>query len=259
MNKGVRHVRKSISKRKKMRGYPNNKSKEHHKDITSVFPQEEEKHGIYPSFFEAAHSTNSKTVNRFFSSFLLKGILSVILFLSVAILWETNWNNQPQIEKWTSHALTEEFPFAKMHHWYKTTFGHPLSLTNRGRKVINDTTPVALPASGSVVQSFQDNGQGIMIAPKEKIDVSAMEEGVVIFAGNDKDTDQTVVIQHTNGSQTTYGHLESKEVHLYQFIESNQVIGQFTPSAENEWVYFSIKKDNQYIDPAQVIKVDDSQ
>src|SRR5699024_12861350 len=112
-----------------------------------------------------------------------------------------------------------------------TTDSYPLSL--------HDALPishVALPASGSVVQSFQDNGQGIMIAPKEKIDVSAMEEGVVIFAGNDKDTDQTVVIQHTNGSQTTYGHLESKEVHLYQFIESNQVIGQFTPSAEYKWV-----------------------
>jgi len=259
MNKGVRHVRKSISKRKKLRGYPNNKNKENHKGITSAFPQEEEKHGIYPSFFDSEPSTKSKTVNRFFSSFLLKGILSVILFLSVAILWETNWNHQPHIEKWTSHALMEEFPFAKMHHWYKTTFGHPLSLTNRSRKVINDNSPVALPASGSVAQSFQDNGQGIMIAPKEKIDVSAMEEGIVIFAGNDKDTDQTVIIQHSNGSQTTYGHLESKEVHLYQFIESNQVIGHFTPSAENEWVYFSIKKDNQYIDPAQVIKVDDSQ
>src|SRR5699024_12808482 len=107
--------------------------------------------------------------------------------------------------------------------------------------------------------SFQDNCEDMIIESQEKIDISAMEEGVVIFAGNVKHTDQTVVIQHTNGSQTTYGHLESMEVHLYQFIESNQVIGQFTPSAENEWVYFSIKKDNQYIDPAQVIKVDDSQ
>jgi len=260
MNKGVRRVRKSISKRKKMRGFPNEKNRKHINDITPVFPQEEEKHGVYPSFFENIPTkSKSDSSNRSVSTFLLKGTLSVILFLSVAILWESDVEHFPRIEKWTTYALTEEFPFAKVNHWYKTTFGHPMSLTNRHKEVVQDTNPVVLPASGSVAQTFQDNGQGIMIAPEKEIDVSAMEEGIVIFAGNDQDTQKTIIIQHPDGSQTTYGHLEAIDVHLYQFIESNQVVGQFTPSKKNEWVYFSIKKDNQYIDPAQVIKVDDRQ
>lgn len=260
MNKGVRRVRKSINKRKKLREFPNERNRKHvEEDITpAVFPQEEEKHGVYPSFFDNL-PTKTNTNNRFISIFLLKGILSVILFLSVAMIWKTDWSHLPNVEKWTSQALTEEFPFAKMNHWYKTTFGHPLSLRDRQKEETRNTNPVALPVSGPVAQTFQDNGKGIMIAPEQEINVSALEEGIVIFAGNDQDTERTVTIQHPDGSQTTYGYLETIDVHLYQFIASNQVIGQFTPTKENEWVYFSIKQDSQYIDPAQVIKVDDRQ
>src|SRR5699024_3070465 len=127
MNKGVRRVRKSISKRKKMRGFPNEKNRKHINDITPVLPQAEEKHGVYPSFFENTSSKNeSAPSNRSVSTFLLKGTLSVILFLSVAILWESDVEYFPRVEKWTPYALTEEFAFAKVNHWYKTTVGHPM-------------------------------------------------------------------------------------------------------------------------------------
>lgn len=257
MNKGIDHVRKSISKRKKTRELSNEVNRKRGKDLAMALPQEEEKHGVYPSFFDNDSMSIKSNSNRFFSSFLLKGILSIILFLSTAIIWESNVSNLPQVEKWSNQALTEEFPFAKVNHWYKTTFGHPLELTNRNQKVMQETNPVALPVSGPVVQTFQDNGKGILIAPEKEINVSTLDEGIVLFAGNDRDTDQTVIIQHPDGSHTTYGHLQNIDVHLYQFIESNQVIGQFTPTDEEEWVYFSIKKDSEYIDPTQVIKVDD--
>src|SRR5699024_12750286 len=79
----------------------------------------------------------------------------------------------------------------------------------------------------------------------------------VTFAGNDRKTNKTVVIQHADNSTTTYGYLQSIDVHLYQSIQSNQRLGTFVSTQENRHLYFSIEKDNQYIDPVQVIQVDD--
>src|SRR5690625_3342751 len=108
-----------------------------------------------------------------------------------------------------------------------------------------------------VIESFTKNGTGIMISPDEKTVVSALNRGVVIFAGNDSDTRKTVIIQHADGSKTTYGFLSSIDVHVYQVVQSNETIGTFQPTDKNQMVYFSIEKDKQFIDPSQVIPVAD--
>lgn|SRR5699024_728908 len=257
MNKDIRKVRKSINRRKKMRDLPAEKNNKYTKKITPVFPQEEEKHGYFPSFLDNS-STENKHDSRVFSHFILKGILSVLLFLGVAFIWETDSAMLSNVEDWTSQALTEEFPFAKINHWYKETFGNPLSLIDNQHQTKQRANTLALPVNGNVVESFEDNGEGVLIAPEEAVNVSALQEGIVIFAGKDKHTDNTVIVQHADGSKTTYGHLESIDVHLYQLIESNQVIGHFTPTEDEQMVYFSIEKDKEYVDPVQVIKVDDN-
>src|SRR5690625_7408733 len=97
-----------------------------------------------------------------------------------------------------------------------------------------------------------------MISPTEQAAVSALNDGVVVFSGNDRETNKTVVVPHADGSKTTYGYLSSIDGHLYQFIASGQQLGQFTPTEENETVYFSVEKDKKYVEPVQVINVDDN-
>lgn len=116
---------------------------------------------------------------------------------------------------------------------------------------------MALPVNGNITETFQTNGTGIMITPEETTNVTSIQEGVVIFAGNDRETNKTITIQHADGTVTNYGNLSSIDVHLYQFIAGNQQIGSFTPEADNETVFFSIEKNNDYVDPVQVIQVDE--
>ncbi|GAB3050248.1 peptidoglycan DD-metalloendopeptidase family protein [Virgibacillus ainsalahensis] len=254
MNKGVKKVRHSIEKRKRTRGLSVKDGPK--KQIWPEFPQEEEKHGYYASFSEHTLSGNNK--GNFPSGFILKGILSVMLFFGVALLTQADTAILQKPREWTSNALTEEFPFAKVNLWYQETFGTPLAFTpNQGSTEVGGEQSV-LPVSGSIKESFQTNGKGLMIAPGEKADVTALHDGVVIFAGNDRETDQTVVLQHPDGSVTTYGFLSDVNVHLYQFVTSSQTIGQFTPTMENDTVFFAIEKNSDYIDPVQVIQVDDT-
>ncbi|SET82944.1 stage IV sporulation protein FA [Oceanobacillus limi] len=255
MNNGVKQVRKSISERKKKRGITSNSKDISTKQIMPL-PQDEEKHGYYPSFFESEGGTKQRS--NFISGFVLKGILSAMLFFGVALLWESDADVLVKPKDWTSNALTEEFPFANVYKWYQDSFGTPLAFSP-SQQVSNDNNQaLAYPVSGSVTETFQANGKGIMISPDGTSNVSALREGIVIFSGNDRVTDKTVVIQHVDGSKSTYGFLSDIDVHLYQYIAANQRIGQFSPTNEGETVYFSIEKDNEYIDPVQVIKVDDN-
>src|SRR5699024_11425676 len=71
-------------------------------------------HGYFPSFLDNS-STENKHDSRVFSHFILKGILSVLLFLGVAFIWETDSAMLSNVEDWTSQALTEEFPRSEEH------------------------------------------------------------------------------------------------------------------------------------------------
>ncbi|MGM8364709.1 peptidoglycan DD-metalloendopeptidase family protein [Virgibacillus sp. W0181] len=254
MDRGVKKVREKIKHRKKLRHLPADSKTR--KQIYPAILQDEEKHGYYPNAIEQdLHRNDSKL----FSGLLIKGVFSIALFIGTAWILESKTDYLDQPKQWTQYAFTEEFPFAKVNQWYNTTFGSPLSFTPTEKEEILTSDQVAMPVNGRLEQTFQTNGTGIMISPEETTQVSSIREGVVIFAGNDREKGKTIVVQHPDNSQSTYGSLSSIYVYLYQFIDKDQAIGAFQPTEENKAVYFSIEKDSEYIDPIQVIPVDDSQ
>ncbi len=255
MNKAVQKVRQSIAKRNNMRRVI--KSNQGRQQIIPPLPQEEEKHGYYAVFQENQQPETSAEQFSFVGQFFLKGVLAAILFFVVAILLQTNIPLLEKPKQWTSHAIQEEFPFASIHQWYQEAFGSPLAFSLKTNDYVGDAEIDSLPVMGSVSQSFQSHGSGIMIDPEEFSSVSAWRDGIIVFAGNDRETNKTVVIQHADRSKTTYGFLSSIDVHLYQYVAKHQEIGTFDPNHDHRSVFFSIEKDQTYIDPIQVITVDD--
>lgn len=250
-NKQIKKVRQSIEQRKKMRGMPMEDVRQ--KQLLPVM-RDEEKHGYLPEFPDGPFQSEQK--GKMFPNLVLKGILSVMLFFGVALLSQTDISLLSKPKGWADSALTEELPFARMHLWYQNTFGTPLAFSPKQAEEAS-AVPAALPVSGSVSESFQENGTGVMIMPKETAGVSALEDGVVVFAGNDRETGKTVIMQHADGSKSTYGNLSSVDVHIYELVTAGSQLGGFSPDSGEETVYFSIEKDRQYVDPVQVIKVDD--
>ncbi|RDW21668.1 peptidoglycan DD-metalloendopeptidase family protein [Oceanobacillus chungangensis] len=252
MTKGVNKVRKSIEQRKKLRGVIPKDNVE--RQIFPSLPEEEEKHGYYPVFSDTSSSKGGISEKPVSSGIILRALLSTMLFFGIALLWQLDSSSLQGPKLWTSSVLEEEFPFAKVNVWYRDTFGAPLAFSPE--KVDNQSQEIlALPVSGDITEPF--SGEGIRIEPGEAANVSVLHEGIVIFAGNDRDTNKTVVVQHADDSISSYGFLSEIDVHLYQYVGNNQRVGQFTPTEESETVYFSIEKDNQYLDPVQVIQVDD--
>ncbi|MDL4841662.1 M23 family metallopeptidase [Aquibacillus rhizosphaerae] len=255
MKRDVSQVRKSIAKRKREKTSVPQNAATPRKFSSLSFPQEEEKHGYLPVSEQVGSNKNIK--DTFVSSFVIKSILAAILFFGVAIFLrvEGSWLDTPK--SWTSSALTEEFPFATVNQWYQEKFGYPVALTPKQNDQGDAISP-ALPVNGTLSQTFQVNGQGIMITADQDQNVLSMNSGIVIFAGNDSETNKTVIIQHPDKSTSIYGNLTSIKVHQYKAVSSNEVIGEFKPSeTEAKSVYFAIEKDNQYLDPIKVMQVDE--
>lgn len=255
----IKRIRQSIAKRSQSRQF-SVKNVSIDRDQPYIFPQEEEKHGYYPTY--EVSSTEKTDEGKLQHSIFLKITLSVILFVVFAILSKTNVDFLVEPKQWAKGLIEEDFPFATVHQWYQESFGDPFIFTAQERERARETAgneEEVLPVFGKVTESFQVNGSGIMISPERPAPVHVLESGFVVFAGKDRTLGQKVVVQHPDRSKTTYGLLSSTEVHLYQLIEKNQRIGTFDPKEDHEAVYFSIQKNNQYVDPIQVIKVDDLQ
>lgn len=253
MNKGIKKVRESIKKRKRSRGHLYQTKT--FRNEPSIFPKEEEKHGYLIDVPD--YESTDQPIKLFKAPVLIKGMLSLALFFGLSFLLDSDFDILSKPKTWAERAVTEEFPFARVYHWYHQAFGNPLAFHPKEQIAGQDHDFISLPVNGQVIETFQMNGTGILIEPEQTETVNVWNGGIIIFAGNKKDTGQTIVVQHPDLSKTTYGHLSSIDVHLYQYVSSGQKIGVFNPTETSRSVYFSIERDDEYLDPVQVIQVDD--
>lgn len=261
----IKKVRQSIMQRKKNRDFDNKKATQPDANIksekqVSYLPQEEEKHGfsaIPEVDIENKPDGDIKVEKRTASGMLVKAVLSGVLFAGMFYVLQTDDARISKQKGWVSEALTENFQFAKANAWYQGKFGSPLAVLPAKEKIAALEEPDALPVAGIISESFEANGKGVKISADKPSNVNAMKEGIVVYAGTDRQTGRTIVVQHEDGSKSKYGNLSKLDVHLYQYVAQNQKIAKFAPTEKSQSVYYSIERNKQYVDPAPVIKVDD--
>jgi stage IV sporulation protein FA len=258
--KNINDIRKSITKRKLEKRerlkIPISKS-----TYVAASVEEEEKHGYFPT---SSHiPSGSKEESVVLPAIVFKGLLAGILFFATALFLKLDIDSLEKPQSMLVSALTKEFNFAKVQSWYRDHLGTPFAFLNDKKDNMEHVQKegLVLPVNGSISQSFQETGEGVLleVSSEDNMNVSAMEQGTVIFAGNERDTGKTIIIQHEDGSNSIYGNLHEIEVFQYQFVDKNQVIGTVRPEEGKEVaeLYFAIKENQTYIDPVKVIQVDE--
>lgn len=114
------------------------------------------------------------------------------------------------------------------------------------------------PLRGEVLLGFARPGMegghnGIDIAAEAGSPVKAAAGGKVVFAGEEPKTYGTmVVLEHTGGWHSAYGHLSAASVNVGQAIAEGDVVGKVgqTGLANQPALHFEIRKDNFPVDPA---------
>lgn len=252
-------IRRRIAKRKKGKGPSDNGP-----ERLITWPGDDEKYGFDPvSSFdsreeEPGHPLFKKEV------FIFKILASVLLFLVVAIIFRENIAVLNPAKNFVEKTMEQDFQFATVSKWYEDNFGKPLALLPFSDEKPEDKKNVVekeddIPVfSGKVLENFEKNGQGIMIETGKGASVEAMNEGMVEFIGVKEGLGKTVIIQHSDQTETWYGNLDEVKVKLYSFIESETVVGTASESTGEDKTkgtyYFAFKKGDDFIDPIQVIR-----
>lgn len=253
MHNGIYRVRNAIKERKKRKINESNRKRE---NSLPYMMTDEEKYGLYslPAYDLDVNNRPARSFRVYPTAFKL--FLSCLLFIVSSIMLKVNIpDNLAPLKKVVYDMYEVEFPFAKVYDWYVTSFGAPFGFEEPLEQT--EVKRASLPIGGHVVETFATNGKGILISPEKQERVLAVNRGIVIFCGNDRDTNKTVIIQHPDGTNSTYAHLTTIDVHLYENVNESSQIGTFHPTEENELFYFAIEKDREYVNPAKVIPVDD--
>ncbi|MBH0230013.1 peptidoglycan DD-metalloendopeptidase family protein [Halobacillus yeomjeoni] len=253
MKKDIRHVRKNIAERKRRKVQQPGSAQ------TPVFlpPQDEEMHGYPPLIQGMSKKLDHKTQVERTSRLGLQLVLSALLFATVAIGKNAPFSFLDKPEQWLTSQMEEEFPFAKVSAWYNERFGDPLQVVQPKDPEAKEN--LAMPVNGTVTTSFQNDGKGIVMSTAHNTQVKAVKEGIVIFAGKDGETKRTVILQHDDGSKSIYGFLSTIDVHLYEHVQAQADLGAVqSEEGKAAEFFFAIEKDKKYLDPVEVIKVDES-
>lgn len=193
--------------------------------------------------------------------FYFKALAALCLFLLIAVMFKHPSAKLDDARSFVRETMNKEFQFASVSNWYEKKFGKPIAFLPEESKSKSKTeneelaNQYDLPVMGKITESFESNGEGIILETGAESKVEAMNEGVVIFAGKKDDLGKTVVIQHSDKSESWYGQLASVDVKLYETVEKGKEIGKVTKSEDGTKgsFYLAVKKDDAFIDPKKVI------
>lgn len=251
-------IRRRIAKRKKGKETAENG---HERQI--IWPGDNEKYG-FPSNISPDNDIKDDGHPLFRKEvFFFKILASVLLFLAMAILFRNQSATLAPARDFVTKSMDNDFKFAVVSKWYEDKFGKPLALlpfsqNNQASKTQPVQTELAVPAMGKILENFQKNGQGIMIETEKGTAVQVIKDGFVRFAGVKNGLGKTVIVQHSDGTETWYGNLADIKVSLYEYIKNRTVVGTVSTSPGEDKTkgkyYFAIKKGDNFVDPSKVIR-----
>lgn len=201
----------------------------------------------------------------FWSAMFVRLVISTLLF---AAIWGMNryepaWATP--IRAFIAKSLTVEMDFQAAQAWYERYFGGapsfiPIFKTNEDHGLrVGATAAFSLPIEGSLASPFALSLKGVEIIPDTgSLQVKAIDTGRVVRVAREAETGQTVTVQHAGGYLSVYGHLDQISVEKGDWLEGGDVLGSLPPRTQSPLptLYFAIKKDDRYIDPADVIPFD---
>ncbi|MDG5786845.1 M23 family metallopeptidase [Evansella sp. AB-P1] len=201
--------------------------------------------------------------------FMMQVLASVCLFFIIGIIVQSQTPVLEGARGYVEKSFQEEFQFSTVANWYENAFGHPLALVPPNLDTVapgdieNDINEnnYALPATGTVRESFQQNGRGIYVETVSNERVEAVRSGVVRYVGEDEANEwgKVIIVRHYDDTEAWYGMLDDISVKVHDHVDSGDLLGRVTSHEENEEVgiyYFALREGNRFVDPSEVISFD---
>lgn len=275
MNDKVAKLKRKMDAKRKQRTYERKPVKLKHRIRSDGRPvydikHDEEREDTMYSFDQSRELYKPETKGELFfrrDTFLMQILASICLFLVISILFQTSAASLDGTRQYIRTAFHEEFQFDQVALWYEDMFGRPLALVPPQLDMVapgdmdgDSLDQLALPATGTVRESFEENGRGIFVETDLEESVEAVRSGIVRFVGEDEEGEwgRVIVIRHYDGGESWYGMLDDIHVSLYDHVDSGEVLASVSPHNEDNVgvYYFALKEGDSFIDPIEVISID---
>ena len=115
----------------------------------------------------------------------------------------------------------------------------------------------AWPAKGNVLETYGQNGnKGLDIALPEGAPVKAVQDGSVVYAGNNlRGYGQLVIVKQKNDLMTAYAHNSQLLVKVDQHVTAGQTIAKSgSTDASKAMLHFEVRKAGKPVDPLQYLQ-----
>lgn len=125
-----------------------------------------------------------------------------------------------------------------------------------------ENVPIYPPVDGYITRGFisdrvmtEENHFGVDVVAPEGTPIRASAAGVVIFANWTNYLGNTIIVYHSNGYFTLYGHTQRIIVNEHQYVNRGDVIAFLgnTGKSEGPHLHFEIWHERTPIDPQQMI------
>ena len=122
------------------------------------------------------------------------------------------------------------------------------------QETVENALPKGFPLSGSATMKEAEEGDPMLIfSASQGINVITTGTGVVVSVGADETYGTKVIVDHGNGYQSGYRNNGVALVKDGEELGKGYII--FTVGEENQELGYQIMKDEEYIDPMQLIDI----
>lgn len=190
-----------------------------------------------------------------------------VLFLAIWGIFQLDHPYALKAQSGVTTVMTNDIDFQQFSDWYESVFSGSPSFLPAFDKQEDQTAPTTevwkhdsyhYPVKGSITVPFEVLKTGIKLNTAAFTKVHAIDEGRVVYVGTLDTTRNTVMIQHKNQVRSIYGHLDDINHEVNDWVEGGEIIGITEGQSDQKSgsLFFSIKKDNTYVNPTEVILFD---
>ncbi|WNQ12977.1 M23 family metallopeptidase [Paenibacillus aurantius] len=192
--------------------------------------------------------------------------VSAVLFAAVWGLFQVQAPWAADVQAVVRQSLTREWDFTRAAVWYEERFGAVPSFLPAFHPGEEGETKAAskslqafhVPARGTIVSAFANSHPWVVLQTEPGTVIHAMDTGRILSAGLKESSGYTLVIQHANGLQTTYGLLDKGAWAAGDWVKGGEALGKASLNSQTGRgsFYFAVMKDKEYLNPADVVRFD---
>ena len=178
---------------------------------------------------------NEKRIITYLRSLIIRSMLSIIVFLILAIICKTNHTYKDII---ITNIYEDNLSFPKIKKLYYKYLGgiNPLD-----KVVENDLTVFNEKLSYSSITSYYD---GAKLSVDKNYLVPVTEEGMIIYIGEKDNYGNVIIIEGIDGIDIWYGNMDTTTAKLYDYVNKNTYLG----TTKDDSLFLVYQKDGIFLD-----------